>query len=185
MRNALGVEFPGIVLIGASLYEAPEKPEFSVSIAHEVAHQWWYGVVGNDVFDEPWLDEAPTTYSSSLYYEYALGPEYAEGLRQYWQDRYDRLLSEGGDDSITASLAHFESLNRPAVYGAVVYTKGALFFQALREEIGDEAFFKGMQDYYKEEFFEIARTDDLLAAFEQAAGRPLDDFYQEWLNLKP
>ncbi len=185
MRNALGVEFPGIVLIGANLYDAPEKPEFSVSIAHEVAHQWWYGVVGNDVFDEPWLDEAPTTYSSSLYYEYALGPEYAQGLRQYWQDRYDRILSEGGDDSITASLPHFESLNRPAVYGAVVYTKGALFFQALREEIGDEAFFKGMQDYYQTEFFNIARTDDLLDAFEQAAGRPLDDFYQEWLKLKP
>ena len=185
MRNALGVEFPGIVLIGASLYDEPSKPEFSVSIAHEVAHQWWYSVVGNDVFDDPWMDEALTTYSSSLYYEFTLGSDYAEGLKGYWQDRYDRLLSEGGDDLITADLAHFESLNRPAVYGAVVYTKGALFFQALRDEIGDQAFFQALKDYYRMEFFQIAQPDDLLKAFEKAAGRSLDTIYQEWLSPIP
>ncbi len=68
MRNALGVEYPGIVMIGASLYKAPEKPDFEITVAHEVAHQWWYNVVGNDVFDEPWLDEALATYSSDVYY---------------------------------------------------------------------------------------------------------------------
>ncbi len=90
MRNALGVEYPGIVMIGASLYNAPEKPEFEVTVAHEVAHQWWYNVVGNNVFDEPWLDEALTTYSSSLFYEFDRGPGYVQGLQAYWQERYDK-----------------------------------------------------------------------------------------------
>jgi hypothetical protein len=181
MRNALGVEFPGIVLVASKLYETPEKPDFTVAVAHEVAHQWWYNVVGNDVFTEPWLDEALATYSSSLYYEYGAGPSFAKGYRDYWQTRYDRLLNEGKDDIITASLQHFESLSDPSIYGGVVYTKGALFFNALRQEIGDQAFFQALQTYYRADYFKIAEGDDLLALFEESSGRSLDDFYQKWL----
>ena len=181
MRNALGVEYPGIVMIGASLYKAPEKPDFEVTVAHEVAHQWWYNVVGNDVFDEPWLDEALATYSSAVFYEFNRGPGYAQGLQSYWQERYDKLLSESGDDVVTENLKYFESLNKPSVYGGIVYTKGALFFKALRQEIGDKAFFQALRDYYQSRYFLIAHADDLLAAFEKAAGGELDGFYQKWL----
>lgn len=184
MRNALGVEYPGIVMIGASLYQAPEKPDFEVTVAHEVAHQWWYNVVGNDVFDEPWLDEALATYSSGVFYELSRGTAYAQGLESYWQERYNRLLSESGDDVVTENLRYFESLNKPSVYGGIVYTKGALFFKALREEIGDKAFFQALQDYYHSRFFLIAHSDDLLAAFEKATGGELDGFFQKWLYSK-
>jgi hypothetical protein len=184
MRNALGVEYPGIVMIGASLYKEPEKPDFEVTVAHEVAHQWWYNVVGNDVFDEPWLDEALATYSSGVFYELDRGPAYAQGLQSYWQERYDRLLSESGDDVVTENLRYFEGLNKPSVYGGIVYTKGALFFKALRQEMGDKAFFQALQDYYQARFFLIAQTDDLLAAFEKARGGELDGFYQKWLYSK-
>jgi len=63
----------------------------------------------------------------------------------------------------------------------VVYTKGALFFHALREEIGDEAFFTGLQTYYDQYRFRTATTEDLLAVFEDAAGQELDPLFQEWL----
>ncbi len=184
MRNALGVEYPGIVVIAESLYELPEKPDFEVTVAHEVAHQWWYSVVGNDVFDEPWLDEALVTYSSGLYYEFTFGPQYQAGLEQYWQNRYDRQREETGDEIVTNGLEYFESLNRPSIYGAIVYVKGALFFKALRAEIGDQAFFQGLQDYYQLRYFQIAQAADLLDAFENAAGRNLDTFYQQWLYKK-
>ncbi len=52
------------------------------------------------------------------------------------------MLSESGDDVVTGDLKHFESLNKPSIYGGIVYTKGALFFKALRQEIGDKAFFQ-------------------------------------------
>jgi hypothetical protein len=182
LRYALGVEYPGIVLIAKDLYKDPERPEFAVATAHEVAHQWWYNVVGNNVFDEPWLDEAMATYSSSLYYEDALGPAYVNGLVSSWQQRYTKLVQEGKDDLVTQTLAHFESLNDPAgVYGGVVYSKGALFFSALRQEIGDQAFFKGLWNYYHAEEFRVATAKNLLDAFEQASGRDLQAFYQQWL----
>ena len=181
MRNALGVEYPGIVMIGASLYQAPEKPDFEVTVAHEVAHQWWYNVVGNNVFTEPWLDEALATYSSGVYYEFERGPAYVEGLQSYWKERYDKSFKDSGDDLVTGSLEHFESLNKPSMYGAIVYTKGALFFKALRQEIGDQAFFQALQDYYQSRYFMTGHANDLLAAFEKAYGGELDGLYQKWL----
>ncbi len=185
MRNAAGVEFPGTVLIGAYLYDDPEQVTFAIATAHEVAHQWWYNIVGNDVFDDPWLDEALTSYVSSLYYEFGPPLSTPDWLIDNWQSRYEDARSKGGDDLITESLAHFESLENPGLYGAIVYRKGALFFDALRKEIGDRAFFEALRNYYHDYQYKIARPENLLDAFEEAAGRSLDDFYQEWLYSIP
>jgi len=181
MRNALGVEYPGIFLIGASLYDDPGQPDLAITVAHEVAHQWWYGVVGNDVFAEPWLDEALATYSSGIYFQEAEGDVPYTGLVSYWQARYDKLIQDGEDDLITGDLKHFESLRDPRIYSGVVYRKGALFFAALREEIGDAAFFDALRDYYTENKYQVANRSALLAAFERASGRELDYLYDEWL----
>jgi aminopeptidase N len=134
------------------------------------------------VFDDPWLDEGLATYSSSLYYEFGRSPEFARNLVGYWQQRLERLKMEGKDDQIARDLAYFESLNNPGIYGGVVYVKAALFFHALRQEIGDQAFFEALQQYYQAEKYDNARPADLLAAFEQATGRELDAFYAGWLN---
>jgi hypothetical protein len=183
MRYAAGVEYPGIVIIGDFLYDQPNQANFVVAVAHEVAHQWWYNVVGNDVFAEPWLDESLTSYTSSMYYEFGPGgTSAAQGLISYWEDRYQKVVQAGKDDAVNQSLAHFESLNDPTVYSYVVYSKGALFFHALRQEIGDQAYFSALRNYYQDYQFGIASGSDLLKLFEQAAGRPLGDFYRKWLN---
>jgi hypothetical protein len=102
-------------------------------------------------------------------------------LVKYWQDRVDSLKKDGKDDRVSESLAYFESLNDPGVYGGVVYSKGGLFFYALRQEIGDQAFFQALQNYFHDYQYRIARPADLLAEFEAASGRNLDAFFQEWL----
>jgi len=181
MRYALGVEYPEIVLIGETLYANPDDPTFAVAIAHEVAHQWWYNLVGNDVYAEPWLDEALATYSSGVYYQDELGEGAYAGLVSFWQGRYDQLRTNGEDDQITESVAYFESLSNPSVYSGVVYIKGALFFKALREAIGDQAFFAALQRYFAENKYQVATADGLLSAFTQTSAKDLDRLYQEWL----
>lgn len=181
MRNALGVEYPAIFMVASQLYPDPSDPSFIIATAHEVAHQWWYNVVGNDVFEEPWLDEALTTYSSGVYSQEAIGQDWYQGLVDFWQANYDQLLAEGRDDQVTGSLDYYEAPARRGSYGGVVYTKGALFFLELRDEIGDAAFFSALQSYYQNYRFDIAEGQDLLNAFESAAGRQLDDFYERWL----
>ena len=181
MQNAGGVEYPGIFLVADFLYKDPERPNFAVATAHETAHQWWYNMVGNDVIEDPWLDEALTTYSSILYYEDHRGQEWVQGLVDYWVGRHQGLIDEGKDQPIAESLAYFENLDDPGVYGGAVYSKGGLFFYRLRQEIGDEAFFLALQNYYRNYQYRIARPSDLLDLFEAASGRSLDDLYQEWL----
>ncbi len=91
------------------------------------------------------------------------------------------VKDKGVDDQIARPLSYFEGLNNPGVYGGVVYSKGALFFDALRQEIGDQAFFEALQSYYNTYQFDIASPVELLDAFEASAGRQLDDFFQSWL----
>ena len=181
MKYALGVEFPGIVLIASSLYDDPNGQSFSGTIAHEVAHQWWYNLVGNDIYQEPWLDEALATYSTALYYETGVGKGAYGGYLEYLQARFDRLVADGLDNVVTQPLLYFEALNNPRVYGSVAYTKGALFYDALRNQIGDEAFFSALQAYYQTHKYRVATTQDLLEAFRQASDQPLDELYQQWL----
>ena len=181
MRNALGVEYPGIMLVVTSLYDDPSQPSFTVATAHEVAHQWWYSLVGNDVFDEPWLDEALATYSSGVYFQDVIGQEAYEGLTAYWEDRYAAVVTDGLDDLVTEDLRYFESSPEHKPYGTIVYSKGALAIKAIREEIGDQAFFEALQHYYQGNKYLIAESDDLLDNFESSAGVSLDSLYEQWL----
>jgi aminopeptidase N len=181
MRYAQGVEFPEIVIIGETVFANPDDPAFAVTIAHEVAHQWWYGLVGNDVYAEPWLDEALATYSSGVYYQEEQGEGAYEGLAAFWQERFDQLVAEGEDDQVTESLAHFESLGNPRIYSGVVYIKGALFFKTLRETMGDRAFFTALKRYFAENKYRVATTGALLGAFDQTSVNELDKLYQQWL----
>jgi aminopeptidase N len=59
--------------------------------------------------------------------------------------------------------------------------KGALFFKEVRQAIGDAAFFAALQNYFLDRKYKIAAAEDLLAAFESASGRSLDELYDTWL----
>ena len=181
LMYAQGVEYPTIVLIGSDLYGYPEDGFFSDVVAHEVAHQWWYGLVGNDVFDDPWLDEALAMYSDGMFLEETGGSAAYNGFIQYMNDEYDSLVKDGLDERITQSLGFFEGKKNPRLYSGIVYSKGALFLHALRREIGDEAFFQALGEYFQAHRYGVARPEDLLGAFEAAAGRSLTDFYEAWL----
>ncbi len=181
---ASGVEYPGLVLIDADLYEAPDGAGFPMTIAHEVAHQWWYSLVGNDVFDEPWLDEGLATYSSVLYIEDTPGAMRAQDYLDYWRGRWDMLRQAGQDEAVTMPLSYFEQPEKQKAYSPVVYLKSALFYEALREKIGDQAFFSALRKYYQQERYQVASSADLLAIFEQESGQRLKPFYDEWLFNK-
>jgi tartrate-resistant acid phosphatase type 5 len=179
LRFALGVEYPGLVLIDQDQYDRVNDPVFISTISHETAHQWWYNTVGNDVFNAPWLDEGLATYSTGLFYE-------GEGGSQAYGNYFAAIDQPTATQyPITGSLSYFEGLDDASAYSQTVYFRAALFFRALRERIGDQAFFNAIQLYYRQNQFAIADNQDLLGAFEQAAGSSLEDFFSEWLNSAP
>jgi aminopeptidase N len=175
--NAGGIEYPGAIVIAQSLYDE-EGGFFEMATAHEVAHQWWYGLVGNDQLDEPWLDEALTNYSAYLYFEEAGGNEAADVIKERaFEGPYRTALEADRDRGIAGPVASFSERD----YGAIVYGKGPLFFDALRAQLGDDAFFASLRAYLEAHRYGVAYPDDLIAAFEGTSGQEVDDLYRFWV----
>ncbi len=178
--QAAGVEFPGIIYIGTYHYD-PSSDYLRFTTVHEVAHQWWYGIVGNNQYLHAYLDEAMANESSMIYREVIDGPVAAQQwIRDYLQRPYlSMLFGNNGDQVVDQPSADFLT-NGP--YGRTIYAKGALGFDAIRHTIGDEAFFLGLQEYVAAHRFGIAQPGDLLTAFEHASGQDLHELWAHWFE---
>ena len=177
-KGFAGVEYPGLIMIGDDYYTEPQDPRLDLQdvVVHEVAHMWWYDVVGNDVLREPWLDEGLTSYSGEyLYTEWS-----GQGAKPLTDARRAQIERLGLDDEpIDQAVAEYDE---PGAYVGVVYGRAPLFFDALRRELGDETFFELLQDYYRRNAFGRATTAGFEALAEEVAGRQLDPFLREWLS---
>lgn len=179
LRGAGGVEYPQLFLLGQELYGHEESHDFlRFASAHETAHQWWYSTVGSDINQSPWQDESLTNWSSLFWLERYGGVQAAEQLLDNYEAAVRQIEEAEGTLPITESLYYFQG-NTDA-YVSSVYVKGLLFFEALRQEIGEEAFLTALQRYYEAHLFDIATPDALLESFEQASGRDLSLFYESW-----
>jgi hypothetical protein len=163
-----GMEFPGIVFISSDFYRPQSlfASQLEVVVAHEVAHQWWYGVVGNNQVDEPWLDEAFATYASIIYFQDQGNPGAAE--LAYWSQAvlpYQLVQMLGGDAPLQRSLLDYDK--DLITYQSIVYSKGALFLARLRELLGDEAFFTLLQHHYETHRYGLLAPDDFRRSLEE------------------
>ncbi|MFN8455670.1 MAG: M1 family metallopeptidase [Anaerolineae bacterium] len=178
--TAGGVEYPGIVVIAQNLYDQ-QGGFFEHAAVHEVAHQWWYGLVGNDQIDNPWLDESLTNYSTIFYWEAVEGPEVAQKIQEdLFLAPYEYAKEQGQDRGVMGPVSDF-SLGE---YGLFVYGKGPLFFNALRQEVGDDTYLKVMQTYLARYKYKIAQPDDLFTIIEEVSGRNVEPLMGTWLQDK-
>jgi hypothetical protein len=180
--SAGGVEYPGAIAMALALYDEdaqvgglPARVYLESATAHEVAHQWFYNVVGNDQVDDPWLDEAVVQYVTWLYYVDAYGADAAKGYRDSWVGRWDRV--DRADIPVGLPAREYD----PSNYGAIVYGRGPLFVEALAEEMGTEVFDSFLRDYYQSHMWEIATLGSFLAQAEEHCGCQLDDLFDEWV----
>jgi hypothetical protein len=157
------------------------------AVAHVVAHQWWGLTVGNDPERAPILDEALANWSALLYYKEVHGAERAEAaLDDQLRGVYKIYRTFGGED-MEADRAAREYRNS-FQYSAIVSSKGALMFAALRHLMGDEKFFAALRSYYNANKLEVAELDDLRGSF--IAEAPLEQrrlvarTFSRWLSQK-
>jgi hypothetical protein len=174
--NVRGMEYSGLLLLGTDLYE--DQREFlPFLVAHEVSHQWWYSVVGNNPYQHPWLDEGLTEYSAFDYYRSVFGQSQAEQLLTgRWQISFETATGGSIDGRVDRPAAAFD----PVSYELLVYSKAALFFNALREELGDEMYLKVLQTYYAENRYRLVTPQTFLATAERVSGQNLNPLAREW-----
>lgn len=144
-----GMEYPNLVLIDQSLYNQSLSVELDRVVAHEVGHQWFYGIVGNDQVREPWLDEALTDYVTRLYFYDRYGEAQGKAYEElYVTQLYDLLqqscqLTEANDGVGQPATAFADEV----AYSAVVYIRGTQMLCALERQIGREAMCAFLSDY--------------------------------------
>ena len=165
LQGAAGVECSGLFLVAESNAANPGDPFFDIIVAHEMAHQWFYAAVGSDPIEEPWLDEALATYASNVFLAVAVSETTAQSERAGWATHYERAKTSSPTVRPTSPVYDFPDIT---TYSLFVYSGGALDLEALRLELGDDAFFAGLADYYMTERLRIATASDLMASFQRA-----------------
>lgn len=153
-----------------------DYPQFF--LAHELAHQFWGQAVGWKSYHEQWISEGFAQHFALLYAEHRGGPSV---MRSVLSRMRESALTRVGQGPIWLGyrLGHVKSDGR--VFRAIVYNKSALVLHMLRRLLGDEAYFRGLRAFYRESRFMKVGTEEVRAAFEAAAGRPLEAFFERWI----
>jgi aminopeptidase N len=177
--NIGGYEFPGMVYVETGKRVRGSESAYDYLLAHEMAHQWWYNIVGSQTVAEPWLDESFATYGHYLYLEHSGQAEAAEDRLAYWQRTYGpRRPHQPPVNSPTTDFAGWSGYRR------TVYVQGALFLHTLREEMGDEAFFRLLQRLQQQYRYRRPTTIRFLTTAEEVAGRDLNPLFEEWFAIQ-
>lgn len=180
-----GMEYPNLVLISDMV---DVQSDYINVIVHEIAHQWWYGLVGNDEFHYGWLDEGLTEYSTVLFYEE--NPSYKVDTKELiknttnsyvtFVDVYTKVF-KNVDTTMNRKLNEY---NNESEYVYIAYVKGMLLFDSAKDVLGKEKFLKCLQTYFEDNKFKISTPDNLIEAFNKGAKCNMRDFFESWINGK-
>ncbi|GAA2741885.1 M1 family aminopeptidase [Kitasatospora cinereorecta] len=150
-----GMEYPGFVLDLVS----------TTALTHELGHQWWYGIVGDDEYTSPWLDEAFTDYSTDL----ALG--------KTGTNCWNSVSWASSAEKITNSMAYWDA--NSSRYSTVVYGYGKCALHDLRRLIGDSAMTTLLHDYAQAHWYGVSTTAEFKAAAQKATTTDLTSFWTQ------
>jgi len=164
---------------------ASVEDSLEFAAAQGVAQQWWGEAVGSDPARTPVLDEALAQWSALLYEQDVRGAERAAAVQEdQLRGVYQIYRTFGGEDRAADSPSR--EYRNSFQYAAIVASKGALMFVALRRQLGEEKFFKALRSYYEANRLEVAELDDLRAAFvaetDVQQRRALTRTFNRWLN---
>ena len=192
--GAGGVEMPGLALISQALSPRARNQTvpagmFEFTCFHEVAHQFWQGVVGSDPRRAPWVDEALAQWSAVLATEVARGggdagrAAAAEAEGSFVALNYQGMrLARVADGAAARPADQFRS---PLAYAGLVYGKAPLFFSRARSLLGDARFFAAVREYRRRWAFREAGAGAFLEAAQWAdppRARELAALEQRWLR---
>jgi hypothetical protein len=166
--GAAGMEYPTLITSWDATEENPGQSLERV-VVHEIGHQYWYGMVASNEFEEAWLDEGFTSYVEDKI------------MKQTYQS-YDYLPFEA------ATIIHPEPLVFPSwhyrhyeSYASNVYTRGKLILHSLERQLGEAKMKSIMQTYYQQWKFGHPNTRDFQQVLEGETGKDWSAFFNAYI----
>uniref|UniRef100_A0A8R7UHA4 Aminopeptidase n=1 Tax=Triticum urartu TaxID=4572 RepID=A0A8R7UHA4_TRIUA len=161
---------------------ASSKQNIAITVAHELAHQWFGNLVTMEWWTHLWLNEGFATWMSHLAVD-SFFPQW-----NIWAQFLDRTTTALRLDSLEAShpieveIHHASEVDQ--IFDAISYDKGASVIRMLQSYLGAERFQKAMASYMKKYAYSNAKTEDLWAVLEKETGEPVKDLMTTWTKQK-
>lgn len=153
------------------------KPEETWLIAHEMAHQWWGIGVACESWSDFWLNEGMATFMANSFLEQQYGPARYMAEMERSRQQYEEARSGGKDRPLS-----FTGWKTPQqASGPIPYHKGAWFLHLLRQKIGEQKFWKGIEIYTGMYFGKTVKSSDFQGVMEAVSGQGLQAFFDEWV----
>ncbi|KLT64999.1 M1 family metallopeptidase [Pedobacter sp. BMA] len=146
------------------------------TIAHELFHQWFGDYVTAESWSNLTMNESFATFGEIIWHGYDAGKDAED------KSRYEKLQSyisstKNGDSPV---LARFHYADKEDMFDNVSYAKGSVILYALKNQLGDAAFYKGLNRYLTTNAFKNGETHQLRLAFEDISGRDWSPYFNQW-----
>ena len=174
MENVSATTLAARDMVHAEL--AAERPEAADSlISHEMTHQWFGDLVTCKDWTNTWLNEGFATFGANLWEEHHYGVD-ASSYR-HWRDQNNWMQSR----ELYSIPIVTRDINDSVEYVGNVYDKAGWVIQMLREQMGDEAFFRAIKHYLEANRLQNVVSADLAKAIEESSGTNVDQFFDQWI----
>jgi hypothetical protein len=180
--EAFGMEYPTFITGGTS-WLAPEgqytEPEGVVE--HEFGHQYWYGMVATNEFEDAWMDEGINQYTEAKVMDSLYGPY--TSIFNLWgitagEREGDRLFYIGVADHDAMAKNAWQYVDSGA-YGGVTYGKTAVILLTLESIIGEDTMRQAMHTYFMRTRFTHPTKEDFLKTIEEVSGKDLRWYFNQ------
>lgn len=191
-----GMEYPNVTVIG----KMSDAHSLDRVIAHEVGHNWFYGILGSNERDHAWMDEGINSFNEARY----MNAKYPKdsitlvadrkkispnidigkllGLKNIEENIFDLgyrfQAAQKKDQPCDLPSAEYTSIN----YGIIVYGKTAMLFEYLRAYLGTELFDRCAKEYFERWKFKHPYPEDIKKVYEEVSGKDLSWFFNELIS---
>ncbi|MBM4169988.1 MAG: M1 family metallopeptidase [Ignavibacteria bacterium] len=194
-----GMEYPTLFTGGTTMFAPKEQPSPESVTVHEFGHQFWYGLIGNNEFEEAWLDEGFNSYSQARVMERAWKPfkivQYffggdgagtSVGIPYVFRDIDQQRYSTGNLQ--VRELGTYDVMARKGweyykTYSLNSYTKPAMSLMMLENYLGEETMYRIMRTYHHRYRYKHPTTQDFIRTVHEVTGKDMNWFFENtWFS---